>query len=230
MSAGVQARVLIVARDDSAAGPLAEGLDRLGWRTVTARSEVRRRAALSDLQIQAAIVDLCHRRQRDGHHRRLRASCHPRRLPIMGMGEPDPFQNDHGFDLTLAGPLHPAQAAMRLETLVRTAVAEEEFEVRVETFAERACVLDAPETDGPPYRILAIGEPAPAVPGALQRLQPQRRRGGRRLHRLHRLRLPARAAVRLGVLVGRGEPAGGAVDRRRPAPQHPLYTRPPCST
>jgi len=55
---------------------------------------------------------------------------------------------------------------------VRTAVAEEEFEVRVETFAERACVLDAPETDGTPYRILAIGEPAPqflALSNALQR-------------------------------------------------------------
>ena len=37
MAAGVQARVLIVARDDALAGPLADGLDRLGWRTVTAR-------------------------------------------------------------------------------------------------------------------------------------------------------------------------------------------------
>ena len=37
MAAGVQARVLIVARDDVLAGTLADGLDRLGWRTVTAR-------------------------------------------------------------------------------------------------------------------------------------------------------------------------------------------------
>src|SRR5436190_18873006 len=155
MSAGVQARVLIVARDDSTAGPLAEGLDRLGWRTVTARSEVAAAAALADLQIQAAIVDLANLDSSEGITDRLRAACHPRRLPIMGMGAPDPFQNDHGFDLTLAGPLHPAQAAMRLETLVRTAVAEEEFEVRVEAFAERARILDAPEADGTPYRILA---------------------------------------------------------------------------
>ena len=34
---GLHARVLIVAKDDILAGPLAEGLDRLGWRTVTAR-------------------------------------------------------------------------------------------------------------------------------------------------------------------------------------------------
>ena len=172
MSAGVQARVLIVARDDSTAGPLAEGLDRLGWRTVTARSEVAACAALSDLQIQAAIIDLATMGAGEGMAERLRAACAPRRLPIMAMGDPDPFQNDRGFDLTLAGPLHPAQAVMRLETLVRTAVAEEEFEVRVETFAERNCVLEAPETDATPYRILAIGEPAPqflALSNALAR-------------------------------------------------------------
>ncbi|WP_293676096.1 diguanylate cyclase [uncultured Phenylobacterium sp.] len=172
MSAGVQARVLIIARDDSAAGPLAEGLDRLGWRTVTARTEVAAAAALSDLQIQAAIIDLG-TIETDFHiAERLRAACHPRRLPIIAMGDPDPFQKERGFDLTLAGPLHPAQAVMRLETLVRTAVAEEEFEVRRGTFAERACVLDAPETDASPYQILAIGEPTPqflALSNALAR-------------------------------------------------------------
>ena len=58
VTAAVQARVLIVARDDATAGPLAEGLDRLGWRTVTARRPQSAFAALSDLQIEAAIVDL----------------------------------------------------------------------------------------------------------------------------------------------------------------------------
>lgn len=161
MSAGIQARVLIVARDDSNAGPLAEGLDRLGWRTVTARSEAAACAALADLQVQAAIVDLATLDNIDGLSERLRAACAPRRLPVMAMGDPEPFPADRGFDLTLAGPLHPAQAAMRLETLVRTAVAEEEFEVRVETFSERNCLLDPPAADPAPFRILAIGEPAP---------------------------------------------------------------------
>ena len=172
MSAGIQARVLIVARDDSAAGPLAEGLDRLGWRTVTARSEAAACAALVDLQIQAAIVDLSTVDNPDGLADRLRAACAPRRLPVMAMGSLQPFESCPGFDLTLAGPLHPAQAVMRLETLVRTAVAEEEFEVRVETFLERNCLLDPPASDGTPYRVLAIGEPAPqflALSNALQR-------------------------------------------------------------
>lgn len=162
MTAGVHARVLIVAPDDSAAGPLAEGLDRLGWRTVTARSEAAAAQALSDLQIQAAIVDLASLGPAaDGIAQRLRSACAPRCLPVMAMGAPEPPPRDRGFDLTLAGPLHPAQAAMRLESLVRTSVAEEEFDIRVETFSERGHVLESPIVDPSPFRVLAIGEPAP---------------------------------------------------------------------
>jgi len=50
MALGVHARVLIVARDDALAGPLSEGLDRLGWRTVTARGPYAAVAALGDLR------------------------------------------------------------------------------------------------------------------------------------------------------------------------------------
>ena len=53
----IHARVLIVARDDTLAGPLAEGLDRLGWRTVTARGPYAALAALGDMQIEVAIID-----------------------------------------------------------------------------------------------------------------------------------------------------------------------------
>jgi len=173
MQAGVEARVLIVARDDALAGPLAEGLDRLGWRTITARGPYAAIAALNDLQIEAVIVDLAS----GGPEaldlaRRLKAACAPRRLPVIAIGEPDPAHDVHGFDLTLAPPMHPTQAVLRLETLVRTAVAEEEFELRLETFHERGRRLDLPEPDVSPLRVLAIGEPAPqflALSNALKR-------------------------------------------------------------
>lgn len=173
MKSGTPARVLIVARDDATAGPLSEGLDRLGWRTLTARRTAAAVAALEDLEIEAAILDL------DGLDddaakvaEHLRAACAPRRLPLIAIGTPDPFKSAVGFDLTLSGPLHPAQAAMRLESLVRTALAEEEFELRLETFAERNHRLDPPDTDSTPFRILAVGEPAPqflALSNALAR-------------------------------------------------------------
>jgi two-component system cell cycle response regulator PopA len=162
MAAGLQARVLIVAKDDTLAGPLAEGLDRLGWRTITARSRQAAVTAIQDLQIEGAIIDLKGVGEEALHlARRLKAACGPRKLPVIAIGDPDPILETYSFDVTLAAPLHPAQAAMRLETLVRTAVAEEEFDLRSETFAEFGRRLDAPETDISPFRVLAIGEPAP---------------------------------------------------------------------
>ena len=161
MAASVQARVLIVARDDVLAGALAEGLDRLGWRTVTARSVRSALAGVGDLQIEAVVVDLGFGEEALALPKRLKAACAPRRLPVLAVGDPDPALATYGFDLTMAPPLHPSQAAMRLESLVRLAVAEEEFELRIETFAARSRTLALPEPDLSPLRILAIGEPAP---------------------------------------------------------------------
>src|SRR5690606_7630078 len=92
---------------------------------------------------------------------RLKRQCAPRRLPVVAIGDPGPAIAADGFDLALAAPLHPAQAVMRLESLVRMAVAEEEFELRAQTFAERGQILEAAEHDGSRFRILAVGEPAP---------------------------------------------------------------------
>jgi two-component system cell cycle response regulator PopA len=162
MIAGVHARVVIVARDDTLAGPLSEGLDRLGWRTVTARGPYAACAAVGDLHVEAAIIDLASMGEEGlALAARLKAACAPRMLPVIGVGEPDPTLEGRGFDLTLAPPLHPAQAVMRLETLVRAAVAEEEFDLRRDTFAERGRRLDVPDPDPSPFRVLAIGEPAP---------------------------------------------------------------------
>jgi two-component system cell cycle response regulator PopA len=172
MAASVTARVVIVARDDALAGPLSEGLDRLGWRTVTARGAYAAQAAVVDLQVEAAIVDLAGGSEALDMAEKLKEACAPRRLPVIGVGAADPSLELRGFDLTLAAPLHPAQAAMRLETLVRTAVAEEEFELRLESFADRGRALDVPEPDAGAYQVLAIGEPAPqflALSNALAR-------------------------------------------------------------
>ena len=170
----LHARVLIVARDDSLAGPLADGLDRLGWRTVTARNVYAAVAAMGDLQVEAAIIDTASygEEARDMAFR-LKASNGSRCLPVIGVGQPGAPDPNSPFDLTLAPPLHPAQAAFRLETLVRTATAQEELELRTQTFADRSRVLEPAQTGREPWRILAVGEPAPrflALSNALKRL------------------------------------------------------------
>ena len=173
----IHARILIVARDDHRAGPLADALDRMGWRTVTARGAFAAIAALGDLQIEAAIVDLIDAgRDALTYATRLKAACAPRRLPVIAIAEPDPQLGGHGFDLAMAPPLHPAQMIMRLESVVRMAVAEEEFELRLETFAERGRRLESPDVEGGPLRVLCIGEPATqflALSNALARYDAQ---------------------------------------------------------
>lgn len=158
----VDARVLILAATDRYAGALAEGLDRLGWRTLTARSLRSGLAALADMNIEAVVVDLT-----DGEPDalalpgRLKIAAGSRRLPIVALGRPDPVLQSSGFDLVLTPPPHPAQAAVRIEALARAAIAEEELELRVRTFAERGRTLPATVEPERPLRILTIGEPAP---------------------------------------------------------------------
>jgi two-component system cell cycle response regulator PopA len=157
----LHARVLIVAKDDSQVGALAEGLDRLGWRTVTARGPYAALTALGDMEIEVAIIDATRNAGEAATlARRLKAACAPRRLAVIALGLPEPDQRGAAFDLTISPPLHPAQAAMRLDAIVRMTIAEEEFELRAETFADRGRRLDLPEEAPGPYRVLAIGEPA----------------------------------------------------------------------
>ncbi len=157
-----KARVLIVAADDLHAGPLAEGLDRLGWRTLTARGPYAAAAALSESSIEAAIVDLSAiGPDAAPMARRLKTASAPRRLPIIALGETDGVAEP--FDLALPWPLHPEQAAQRLEGLVRLAVAEEQFDLRAATFADRGRTLALPSEEDRPLRVLVVGSPAPSL-------------------------------------------------------------------
>ncbi|HYG27242.1 MAG TPA: diguanylate cyclase [Caulobacteraceae bacterium] len=155
----VEARILIVTRDDFVTGPLVEGLEKLGWPAICARGAAAAVAAVSDRSIEGAIVDLSGGEEFAEIPQRLKDASWPRRLPVVAVGRPGGALP--GVDLTLNAPLHPAQAALRLGALIRAAVAEEEFELRRETFAERGRRLELPEPNASRLRILAIGEPAP---------------------------------------------------------------------
>lgn len=147
------ARVLILAADDGRIGPLTEGLDALGWRTVTARDLPSAEATLQDLALEAAIIDITTFTPEAAL--RLRAAAEPRRLPVLVIGaRPDSIE---GADLVMSEPPHPAQAALRLEQLVRASIAEEEFRLRNATFALRGVDLDTRSKDNAPLRVLAAG-------------------------------------------------------------------------
>lgn len=168
----LQARVLIAAQKDDMAGPLSEGLDQVGWRTVTARGPYAAEAALSDLGVEAAVIDLA-----DGWEeaaalaRRLRALAAPRRIPIVAVGGDRAVAPSEDFDLRLASPVYPAQVVTRLDSLLRTAAAEEEYRLRRETFRQAGVSPGDPDIVDSPLRILAVGEPTPQFLGLSNSLE-----------------------------------------------------------
>ena len=156
------ARVLVAAPDDRIAADLCEGLDRLGWRTHTVRGPQGALVAAHE-GLDAMIVDV----SAGGDPGlltlpdRIRALVSPRRLPAIAIGRPEPALSRLGFDLVMAPPVHPVQASLRLEALVRSAAAEDEAELRSLTFASRGRPLPDAPPDPAPLQILAVGEPAP---------------------------------------------------------------------
>lgn len=149
-------RVLVVAADDDLLGPLAQGLDALGWRTLTARTTASGMNALADLPIDAVVIDA---RDPDAASRAgaLKMAALPRHLPILAVG--DTLNWREGLaDLSMISPPHPAQAALRLEQLSRAAVAEEEMAVRKATFAANNSPLDAETAPQAPPMVLAAGK------------------------------------------------------------------------
>ncbi|MDM8353404.1 diguanylate cyclase domain-containing protein [Brevundimonas diminuta] len=147
-------RVLVVASLDDALDPLCEGLDRLGWRTVTARDLDAALLVLADMSIDAAVVDVD---QFDAQEiERLRRSADARYLTILGVGEPT-RSGVNGCDLTLSKAPHPAQAALRLEQMTRAAVADEEFVLRQATFGQHGVTLAAPDVENVRLNILTVG-------------------------------------------------------------------------
>ena len=154
-------RVLIVAEDERASGLLADGLVRLGWPCVRARDGETALAAAEDLAPEAVLIAPEGAAALADLPRRLKAASAPRRTPVVALAEPQAALDQLGFDLAVAPPAHPAQIAARLESVVRTAVGEEEAELRARTFAALGASPPTAPVDASPLAVLTVGEPAP---------------------------------------------------------------------
>lgn len=151
-------RILVVAPDDGLVGPLCQGLDALGWRTVTARSLAGAVQVLIDWPLEAVILDSRLAEAKAGVEA-MRQTVSPRRLPVLAIGSEAASWEAGRVEIAMSAPPHAAQAALRLEHLVRAAIAEEEVSLREATFAARGEPLPAAEPDPSPLRVLAAGKP-----------------------------------------------------------------------
>ena len=81
------ARILIVSRDEFLTGPLADGLAKLGWPALAARGAAAAAAAVSDRQLEGALVDLSADEDFSTLGKRLKEASAPRHLPTIAIGE-----------------------------------------------------------------------------------------------------------------------------------------------
>nr|WP_303649475.1 diguanylate cyclase [Asticcacaulis machinosus] len=157
----LNARLLILSRNEDWPSRLGDELDRLGWRTITATHERAAAAAIADLQIEAVLIDADHPATSADLVFDLRNACQPRRLPIILVSDNTQYDVPAGWDMVFNSSAHPHQIMLRLEHMVRANVAEEEYDLRRETFTD----LKMPSLESlgleTGLRILSVGDPDP---------------------------------------------------------------------
>ncbi|MGA9658477.1 MAG: diguanylate cyclase [Asticcacaulis sp.] len=169
----LQARLLVLSRDDQWLEGLADQLDRLGLRTISAREPEAACAALADLPIESVLINEACQQVWPDVVDQLRAACHPRRIPVILMRSDDNHLVPAGWDMAFTRDAHAQQIVVMIEHLVRACIAEEEYDTRVETFAG-----DLPDPDlllgnQPPLSLLSIGQPDPEYLALTHGLQAQ---------------------------------------------------------
>jgi len=154
-------RILVVTGDETEGEALCRQLDSEGWTTITAPSPEAAAIVLEDFPIEAAVLVAG---DRDGDvsavAARLKGLASPRYLPVIAlMGRAPTPEESTTVDLAMTAPAHPVQLRIRLEQLVRAALAEEELNLRIDTFRQQGQAIDLPTTDLTPVRVLAAGKP-----------------------------------------------------------------------
>ena len=157
----VNARLLLLGRDDGWMQDLSETLDRLGLRTISAYSPDAAYAAISDLAIEAVMVDETSQDAWPHLADKLRAAAWPRRIPVVMRRDDDRFAVPDGWDMVFTRDAHPQQISLAIEHMVRACVAEEEYDTRCQTFNIPLDQAEQLTADRTPLCLLSIGQPDP---------------------------------------------------------------------
>ena len=157
----INARLLLLGRDEGCMPGLSEGLDRLGLRTISAHSPDAAYAAISDLGIEAVLVDEASQAKWPHLNEKLRAAAWPRRIPVILSRDDARFSVPDGWDLVFTRDAHPQQIALCVEHMIRACVAEEEYDIRCQTFDIPLDQADHLTNDPAPLSLLSIGQPDP---------------------------------------------------------------------
>ena len=151
-----ETRVLVIASPDDRLGVLASKLNAEGWSVAVVPDIALAVLAIESASVDAVLVDL-DQIEVPQDVVLLRQAATGRYLPILAIGGGLCAVAEGLVDLRLSESPHPAQLGLRLEQLVRAAVAEEEFLLRAETMASYGVSLDLPKEEHNPVTVLAVG-------------------------------------------------------------------------
>ena len=157
----INPRLLLLGQTDGWMQGMSDELDRLGLRTLSARHPDAAYAALSDLPIEAVMVDEASEIATPYLLDKLRAAAWPRRVPVIMARNDDGFQVPEGWDMAFTRAAHPQQILLTVEHMVRACVAEEEYDTRCQTFDIPVEQADRLMQDQAPLSLLSIGQPHP---------------------------------------------------------------------
>lgn len=169
----VNPRLLLLSRDDGWMQGLSEALDRLGLRTLSAFAPDAAYAALSDLPIEAVLVDEASQDSWPHVVEKLRAAAWPRRVPVIMARDDDRYAIPDGWDMVFTRDAHPQQIALCVEHMVRACVAEEEYDVRCQTFTITPDQTLAMMDNQAPLCLLSVAQPDPEYLALTHRLREQ---------------------------------------------------------
>lgn len=157
----VQARLLLLSRNDVWLHGLGEELDRLGLRTLSVAERDAACIAVSDLAIEAILVDDAAQSDWPNLVEGLREAARPRRLPVVLMRHDGDHNVPSGWDMVFTRDAHPQQIVLSIEHMIRACVAEEEYDTRCQTFRISSKDADSLMENQPPLQLLSIGQPDP---------------------------------------------------------------------
>ena len=157
----LHARLLLLSSDEGWLRDLSRDLDRLGVRTLAATSLEGATAALGDMGLEAVLVNATCQSQWPDLVEQLRAAAWPRRVPAILMRQDDDFTVPAGWDMVFTADAHGQQISVCIEHMVRACVAEEEYDIRCQTFKTEAQSLDALMQNQPKLSLLSVGQPNP---------------------------------------------------------------------
>lgn len=156
----IEARVLMLGRDGDWPDRLGPELDRLGWRTIHARETGAALACVRDLAIEAVLVDGASGLADPAVYAALRNAAAPRKLLLIHMSHVRDHDLPDPCDMVFGEDAHPSQLVLCFEHMVRANIAEEEYELRLQTLKAQNIPPPEPAPDRP-LAILSVGSPAP---------------------------------------------------------------------